>query len=191
VSATVTIGEGVRSVTVSTGSETANSCYLTNAAFVTAAEATNFDQEPPAATAATLDPPNGFCITPSVTVTNGGTAGQIDVQGSNATPAGGTGAWTLVQSSAPGTDQYDLNTTAYVLNGTTADGAPSQYSTTAAPACDNAFDVGASPSANAVQGCAATANDSSTEFIGIVGPSSAGTDTATSETGTVTWTAVS
>jgi hypothetical protein len=133
-------------------------------------------------TATELGFPSGRCTVggfpytaPSVggvTVTNAGAAGEIEVNGTNAIPSDDVAPWTLV-SGTPGANQFFLETIGW--DGTTGTvgyiGAP--------PVCDNAFDF---------YSCSVPSGQSQAEELEIVGPSSS-TDTSTSFTTIVTWTA--
>jgi plastocyanin len=113
----------------------------------------------------TLGFPNGVCQTPSVTVTNNGTVPEtLDVQGANATPSDSGTAWTLIApgGSQPGQDQFELrNPTGFI---------------TPTPAAD---------------GVAGTLqpNGNVSESVSLIGPS-ASTDTSSSFSTTLTWTAL-
>lgn len=171
VSGTVSIA--VRSLTVSISSAAANNCFATEAQWAA------WDQNTANGTPfGALLMPNGFCSTSSFQVTNGGVPGHVDVQGSDATGAGGaaTGTWSLT-GNTPGADQYNLDTV--------ANPGANLYNTTAAATCDQNFDMGGAAQA---AGCTATAGQSSTELIGLEGPSST-SGSATQYDYTTTWTA--
>jgi hypothetical protein len=129
--------------------------------------------------------PNGLCsvgtfstspVTGGVTVTNGSTAGHIDVSGGNAVPADHGTPWSLVTLQVlPGTDQF-LEVTESAAPGT---GQTTLVVPTAS--CDVAFDVG-------LDGCAATSGQSTEEELAINGPSTS--SDAGPFTITTTWTAV-
>ena len=148
---------------------------------------------PTASTASALGYPNGVCsvgragtsgVFP-ITVKNTGTAGDIDVNGGNAVPSDNGTRWALCNSGAhpanactgaggdPGVNQYKEETF--------AKGEENGDGLTATPACDPMFD--------AKGGCSATAGQSESEGIELLGPSS-GSDTSTSWTVAITWTAV-
>lgn len=142
--------------------------------------------------------PNGVCdlgTFPSsaksvggITVANTGAAGHIDVNGANAIPSDAGTAWILCDPAAPvtctgsgsipGANQFDLSTTGW--NGTSGTSSTNLSST---PACDSAFNAG-----NADK-CSAATGASQVEEISLVGPTST-TDTSSSFTTIITWTAV-
>ncbi len=129
--------------------------------------------------------PNGQCTTmgTTITITNGPADGHIDVQGADAIPADNGAHWTLCSDAAtacsggsntPGADQFQELTAG---NGATI--------LTTSPQCDDAFDALPSP-----PGCTATAGQTSTgEWLSLTGPSTS-SDSSTSFTTVVTWTAV-
>jgi hypothetical protein len=129
----------------------------------------------------------GACSTggTTLTITNGPLAGTIDVQGSDAIPADNGTHWTLCSPNggaactgtgqAPGVDQF--RESMVLLPPLTLD-------LQASPQCDIAFAV-IGVSGN----CTAQPNQvSTTEQLGLRGPSSS-TDSSTSFTTTITWTA--
>ncbi len=138
--------------------------------------------------------PNGSCVSPAVTITNGSTPANIDISGAAATPSDNGISWTLCDSASvdptgipgdpfctgssdtPGQDQYREQT----INGSMHLGP--ELAPSADPQCDVAF-------GGATASCAATSNDSATEVIDMVGPS-ASSDTSQSFQSSVTWTAV-
>jgi hypothetical protein len=135
--------------------------------------------------------PNGQCqvglpsttgggVIGGITITNGTTAGHIDVNGQNATPSDMGTPWTLLANNSltPGADQF-LEATA------TANGAmliPSPVAPT--PSCDNSFS-----SSGSVASCSAMPGQSSNEALLMTGPSLS-TDQNGPFTITTTWTAV-
>ncbi|HEY1830006.1 MAG TPA: hypothetical protein VGG38_07175 [Acidimicrobiales bacterium] len=150
--------------------------------------------------------PNGLCtygnlpnsgpVTDGVTITNTGTAGDIDVNGANAVPSDGVTAddWTLCNGTSasddpsavncpgadngnpghPGSNQYALDTEANISGGTVP------YPLSDSPTCDVAF--------SGLETCAATSEQSQEEALFLEGPSST-TDTSATFTTTITWTA--
>jgi hypothetical protein len=127
--------------------------------------------------------PNGRCQTSNITITNGSAAGHIDVNGADAIPADSGTHWTLCAGTvAPtcsgggnaGQDQYRENT----FNNSNTSIRPDLTNT---PQCDTSFAPGSA--------CAAAAGQSTKEFIAMTGPS-ASTDTSSTFTSSVTWTAV-
>lgn len=141
--------------------------------------------------------PNGSCGSPGITVTNGPVGGEIDVQSAPAVPSEvasdpGTSPpdWTLCGTSEapctgasdpseyspyyPGQDQYE--------EWTDTEGTRGPYFTSSAQ-CDTAF--GFYPNTT----CIASPEQSVVEFVAMTGPS-ASTDTSSTFTSSVTWTAV-
>lgn len=126
--------------------------------------------------------PNAQCFTANYTVTNGTTAAQIDVTGSDAVPSSGGTPWTLcggsaaactAPSSSPGQDQYKET----VFNGT----AGASTILTDGPQCDGAF-------SNPTCGTS-VAGASDSEALQIYGPT-ASSDGSSAFTSTITYTAV-
>jgi hypothetical protein len=136
--------------------------------------------------------PNGGCnvgdptntgVVGGITITNGNTAGHIDINGQPATPAdaGGT-PWTIAPTSAanPGVDQFfEFGFGSHFL---TNNNNNSDVGT--APTCDTAFNV-----VGTAGDCSASAGQASNEALFIEGPSSS-TDQNGPFTITTTWTAV-
>ncbi len=117
--------------------------------------------------------PNGQCNTPTFTATAGTASEDIDVQGSNAVPSDGGTQWTLFPTADPGANQF------YELTHENSSGSTGTILSDT-PACDLAFD----------DGCAATAGEIGLpEELEMLGPSSS-SDSSSSFTTTVTWTAV-
>lgn len=129
---------------------------------------------------------------PAVTITNTGLGGSMDISGQDATPSDNGTPWTLCTAnvtgptlcstnngSAPGPNQYALFGAAY--NERT--GLPNVLDT---PACDIMFDVNAN---GAPSGCTSTTGQQGNESFQLQGPASS-TDTSSSWTISVTWTAV-
>lgn len=164
ITATINVAAPVKSVTVSVGTLAYGFCNGGSS------------------TTSKLGFPNGQCFTTNYTVTNGNTAAQIDVTGSDAVPSSGGTHWTLcggsapactAPSSSPAQDQYKET----VFNGA----AGSSTFLTNSPQCDGAFSnptCGVSP---------ASASDS--EALQIIGPSTS-SDGSSTFTATVTYTAV-
>jgi hypothetical protein len=125
--------------------------------------------------------PNGICRADGITVTNGQVGGHIDVNGGDAVPSDAGTGWTLCtaivggtctgSSSEPGQDEYSQYTTA------TTGAGPAM---TISPQCDTAFDG---------TDCSAGPGQTKTEDIVLTGPSAV-TDTSSTFTTSVTWTAV-
>ena len=170
-SVTETINVGLRSLTVSP----------TSAALCTPASP--------------LTLPNGNCVSPTITITEGPAGGHVDVNGADATPVQVLGnSWVLCSPAAgsplclgasnltiggtnPGTDQYYEQTAPNT--GPSFGNVGTVLSNT--PACDLAFD-------SAHGDCVANPAQSATEVIGLIGPTSSN-DQSTSFTSSVTWTA--
>jgi hypothetical protein len=150
-----------------------------------------------ASTGGSLGFPDGYCYygtgsgsvyTSGITITNTGAAGHIDVNGSSAVPSDAGTPWTLCSEGGatctslqgslyyPGANQFQL--------GTEADPQGSNAYTilSNSPACDAAFDGGTSG------GCTAAIGASQIEGINLAGPESS-TDTSSTFTTTLTWTA--
>jgi hypothetical protein len=126
-------------------------------------------------------------VTGGITITNGNTAGHIDVNGQNAIPAdmGGT-PWAIENTVNPGVDQFLEDTLGSQSNGVGSN----NTSLSTAPVCDTAFNVvGVGSPVQPVGDCSATAGQSSNEVLNMVGPSSS-TDQNGPFTVTTTWTAV-
>jgi hypothetical protein len=130
--------------------------------------------------------PYGYCsygsegatsVTGGITITNTGTAGHIDVNGSNAIPSDGGAPWTLESGNWSGPDEYALNTF-----GEGGGGASSLVLSTA-PMCDTNFNLNTSPN-----GCSAASGAAQEEEVLLYGPQSS-TDTSSKFTSTITWTA--
>ena len=126
--------------------------------------------------------PHGECISPSPpTITNGGVAGHIYVSTTGITPSDNGTPWTICSClGAPGPDQANVFTTPNLTSSTRA------YVGTH-PLCDTAF----APHGGAMQtgSCQAAPFQSATEYLLLDGPSSS-TDTATTWSFDVTWTAM-
>ena len=140
--------------------------------------------------------PNGSCGSPGITVTNGPVGGEIDVQSAPAVPSEvasdpGTSPPTgrcvgplrlrarapairVSTRRTPGQDQYE--------EWTDTEGTRGPYFTSSAQ-CDTAF--GFYPNTT----CIASPEQSVVEFVAMTGPS-ASTDTSSTFTSSVTWTAV-
>jgi hypothetical protein len=136
--------------------------------------------------------PGSGSVTGGVTITNTGAAGHIDVNGADAVPSDNVTSdnWTLCGSSCdgptedglpagaapqlPGPNQFELDTE----SNTSVGFGPVVLN---APQCDTAF----TGSTNA---CSATTGQSQDEAIGFTGPSST-TDTSSTFSTTITWTA--
>ena len=142
--------------------------------------------------AGVLDGYNGSSFTPAVSITNTGEPGNIEINGANAIPSDNGTPWTLCtynvtgstlcggsnSGSGAGLDQYSL----YGGSGNERAGVPNVLNTAA---CDQLFDV----QANNNSGCAATSGQVGSEGFQLAGPK-ASTDTSTSWSIAVTWTAV-
>jgi len=151
--ATIPVTPLVRSVTVSPNAVTYGNCTKGGAS---------------------LTFPNDTCTTPAVTVTNTGSAGHINVHGSDAVPSDSGTHWSLLggtTTSPPGPDKFAE------LTANTAGGPGTTLSNT--DACDETFTMG----------CTASANQSANETVGLTGPSSS-SDSSSSFSTTITWTAV-
>jgi hypothetical protein len=139
---------------------------------------------------------NGYCTSglnqSSVTITNGSAAGHVNVQGTNASAASGTGSWSLV-ATAPAVDQFGLETLGLIPNETgfahASQVTASQVTTS--PTCDSAINgPGISPTGTqSADYCAVTSNQIAHEDLGLLGPTSS-TGSATAYNFTLTWTAV-
>jgi hypothetical protein len=175
-SSTATVNIAVRSITVSPGTTTFDTCV------------NNTDQS----TGSALTFPNGICQTSSanqVTITNGTNPGHIDVQGSDAIPSdngthwtlcGGTGGPTCTGSSGGFCGPSHLLGGQDQFQECDVSGSDSLSPIlTTAPQCDTGF----------AAACAASAGQSQVEILGMDGPT-ASTDTSTSFTTVWTWTAV-
>ena len=172
--ATVHVATTTVSITVTPATSAFGDCYLAG-------------QLTPAPDPSELTIPNGLCniggsyeAPPSsggVTVTNGGTADQIDVNGGAALPSDMGTSWALTgQYSLPGADQF----AEYEADQNASEG----YAVPPSPQCDMTFGTQSQPS------CDATPDQSEAEDLWIVGPSSS-TDQSAQFTITTTWTAVS
>ena len=150
-----------------------------------------------ASTGGSLGFPDGYCYygngpgsvyTTGVTIANTGAAGHIDVNGSNAVPSDAGTPWTLCSEAVgtctllqgglyyPGANQFQLVTSA------DPEGGNASTILSNSPACDAAFDGGTSG------GCSAAIGASQIEGITLAGPESS-TDTSSTFTTTLTWTA--
>jgi hypothetical protein len=131
-----------------------------------------------------LTSPNGLCQSPTVTITNGQAAGNIDVSGANAVPSDESGNdWTLYSSLSgpPGVNQYEEGTYSvdypvYAPGSTVP--APGALLTTT-PQCDLAISN---------ESCYAQAGQASHEYVELEGPSSSSDQSPIFST-SVTWTA--
>jgi hypothetical protein len=150
--ATIPVQQVVRSVTVSPNAVTYGNCTKGGAS---------------------LTFPNDTCYAPPITVTNSGTAGHINVHGSDAVPSDNGTPWTLAPGS-PGADQFTESLTGSTQGGATLSNTDS---------CDKAFDD------FQASDCAAGPNQSQSESLYMTGPSSS-TDSSSSFATTITWTAV-
>jgi hypothetical protein len=118
--------------------------------------------------------PMGECISPSLTVTNGGTPGHINVHATNfAGSAGGT--WTISDAFPTGTDQANLELRAAI--GT--------YPVSTTDRCDKAWSLAQNPQ----DPCVAQAGQSVTEAPLVRAPSSS-TSSSPSYSTTITWSAL-
>jgi hypothetical protein len=147
-----------------------------------------------ASTGSSLGFPDGYCYygtgtstyTTGVTITNTGAAGHIDVNGSNAVPSDAGTPWTLCSEQGgtctylsgglyyPGANQFQLGNLA------DPDGSNAYTIISNSPACDEAFDASV--------GCSAASGASQIEGLEMTGPESS-TDTSSTFTTTLTWTA--
>lgn len=147
-----------------------------------------------ASTGSSLGFPNGKCLygtgsgsvyTTGFTITNTGAAGHIDVNGANAVPSDAGTPWTLCTEQStctndgglyPGANQFQVNTEA------DPEGSNAYAILSNSPACDGAFDGGTTG------GCSAASGASQIEGLVMTGPESS-TDTSSTFTTTLTWTA--
>jgi hypothetical protein len=147
-----------------------------------------------ASTSGALGFPNGECWLGKsgsggsypITITNTGVAAKIDVNSGNAVPSDGGAQWGLcnlgsspVVACANGSGKLPGNNQ-YLLQNFTA-GSVNTAGLTGTSACDPEFAAGS---------CAAVTGDAQTEGIKVTGPELS-SDTATSWTVTIKWTAVS
>jgi hypothetical protein len=133
--------------------------------------------------------PDRICLSQTVTITNGGAGGHVDITGANAIPSDGGNGWRLCggaptaactgPNGLPGQDEYGVATQ------TTAPVNIGPASVTGAPGCDVEFDE----LADFILGCASAPGQTSAEQLVLQGPSSS-TDQSPTFTTSVTWTAV-
>jgi hypothetical protein len=148
---------------------------------------------PTASTASALGYPNGECSVGKagttgvfpITIKNTGTAGDVDVNGASSVPSDKGTGWVLCNAGShpapactgaggdPGVNQYKEENF--------AKGEENGDGLTSTSACDPVFDPKG--------GCTASAGQSESEGIELLGPSSS-SDTSTSWTSSITWTAV-
>lgn len=164
----------IRSLAVSVNEADATSCFTSLQAWI------DYDTNGTGTPTSTMPLPNGYCVTPTFTVTNGAAAGHVFAQGSDATGSGGaaTGTWSLT-GNTPQADQYNLDTIG------PSNTNPSENSQGTTAGCDLSFDYASS----GTTGCTASAGQAGSELIGIDGPTTS-SGSATTYDYTATWTAV-
>jgi hypothetical protein len=148
-------------------------------------------------TSSSLGFPDGHCgygssagstFATGVTITNTGAAGHINVNGANAVPSDAGTPWTLCSEGGgtctnlvgglyyPGANQFSVETLSDDSSGN------AYIVLSNSPACDQAFDAGPAG------GCSAASGASQIEGQILSGPESS-TDTSSTFTTTLTWTA--
>jgi hypothetical protein len=148
-------------------------------------------------TTSTLGFPNATCFVGGVidsaqgsaggvTVTNTGAPSQVDVNGANAIPSDAGTNWTLVTDATPGANQFVEDGAGW--SGNDAD---DSLEYTNSPQCDAAFGEGQGQGTKDNGACtaASTTGESTAEQLYIIGPASS-TDTSSTFTTVITWTAV-